>query len=108
MVSVQFGADGLVQLDFRRPPSGFQDVPDDFGHAMELVRPRDEIKHREILEKLRPMVLRHAADDADDQLWLAGLDFLHESDLADGLAFSLVADGACVEDDQVGVLFGIR
>ena len=103
MMGVQFGADDFVQLRFGGSASCPNDVFHDFGHAMKLIRPCDEIKHGKVFKKLVTMVLRHAANASDNQIGLVRLDFLHKADLADGLPFGLVSDGACVEDDEVGV-----
>ena len=71
---------------------------------MELIRSRDEIKHGKIFKKLIAMVLRHATNASDNQPGLAGLDFLHEANLADGLPLRLITHGAGVEDNQIGIL----
>ena len=50
MMAIQFGADDFVQLRFSSPTSRLNDVFDDFRHTMQLIRSRDEIKHRKIFK----------------------------------------------------------
>ncbi len=109
---------GLVAIGLRRRWSGVAGQVDQALSCLGLfnqvrnggqaVGAGDKVNVRQFLQQAFAAVLRHAADDADHQFRLDGFPALQQPGLANGFAFRLIPDAACVEDDYISVFFRRR
>ena len=80
----------------------------ELGQPVDLARAEGHVHEREHLEHLVLERLRPAAADADHPAGVLGLQPLGLAQVADQAAVGLLADGAGVEQDQVGAVAGRR
>jgi hypothetical protein len=75
------------------------------GDVVEFLGADDEVEVGEGVEEFGAAVLGHAAEDADEETRVAALAAEEVAGFAEGLLLGEVADGAGVEEDDVGVGF---
>ena len=73
-------------------------------HLVQLAGPDDEIDVRRPLEDDALVLLRHAAQDADDFVRVLALGVLEPAQCAVDLVLGVLPDAARVEQDRVGVV----
>jgi len=76
------------------------------GHLVEFLRAHDQVDVRQAVEQLGAAVLRHAAEDAEDEVGLLALAGRDVGGLGDGLLLGHVAHAARVEQHDVAL--GLR
>jgi hypothetical protein len=72
------------------------------GQLIELAGAAENIHVRETLENVRPVALGHAADHADDHARVGRLARTELAEAGPDFLLGVFADGAGVEDDDVG------
>jgi hypothetical protein len=75
------------------------------GDVVEFLGADDEVEVGEGVEEFGAAVLGHAAEDADEEARVAAFAAEEVAGFAEGFLFGEVADGAGVEEDDVGVGF---
>ena len=88
------------------PPVG-PDRFDQRDQRMQLPGAEHEVEVGQLFQEVVAEPLRHAAHRADDQFGMLCLELFHKADLADRLALGLLTDAACVEEQYVGLFFGV-
>ena len=74
------------------------------GDLVKLLGADDQVDVRQLIEQRGAAVLRHAAEDPEDEVGLLLLALLQVAGLADGLLFGGVAHAAGVEQQDVAVV----
>ena len=77
-------------------------------HARHRGRAEHEIDRGRALLDLPLPELGHAAHDADEDVRPLALEMLELPQAREDLVFALLADGASIQEDQIGVLCGLR
>ena len=60
---------------------------------------------RQFLKQFLPVVLSHASDNADNDMFASAFKFFHVHDFSQSLAFGLFTHTACIENKQIGIIF---
>ena len=78
------------------------------GHLVQLAGADDQVDIRGSFENDALIFLGHAAEDADDFVWVLAFGVFEAAQGAVDFVFGVLADAACVEQDRVGVVRAAR
>lgn len=84
------------------------DLLHDVRELVDLVGAEHEVDVRRALDERIALFLRHAARDAEDQLWVLALEALDLADLAVDAVLRRLAHAAGVDEDEVCLLHQLR
>ncbi len=77
------------------------------GDLVKFLRADDEIDVGEFFQDFGAAVLRHATEDAENEVGVALFALAHVAGFAEGFLFGGVAHGAGVEEHDVAVVLGV-
>ena len=75
---------------------------------MDLVGPDGKIEVGNGFQQFSSAALRHTSHDTELQLRMFFFQPFQNAEFADGFPLGLIAHTACVENDQVGIVFGMH
>ena len=84
--------------------AGGPQIVEVIGHVMKFLRADDQVHVGQAVEELCAAVLRHAAQDAEDEVRVLALPALGKGGLADGLLFRRIAHAAGVQEQDIAIL----